>query len=257
MTVGIFVFGGVELDVVVHNRFEGDLGEVFHFEEPLHRKFGLDNDVGTFGVSHLVVIVFDLFEQTGLFKVYGNLPAHVEAVLAYIHAAGFADGAVVVENIDDRQVVFLAQHIVVDIVGGGYFQTAGTEFDVDIVVHDDGHGAAYQRYDDPFAFEVAVARVVGVDTHGRIAQYGFGTGGGHDDVFVGLTLYHVAEVVELAVFFFIDNLFVGEGGERLRVPVYHAHAAVDESLVEKVDKYLDDAAAAGLVHGEGGAVPVA
>ena len=36
VTIGVFVFSRVELDVVVHDRSECDFGKVLHFEEPLH-----------------------------------------------------------------------------------------------------------------------------------------------------------------------------------------------------------------------------
>ena len=256
MAVGVLELVGVELDVVVHHGFEGRLGEFVHLDEPLHREFRLDDYVGTLRETYLVVIVLDLLEQPGSLQVFGNLLAHVEAVHADIEAAGLADGTVVVEDVDGGEVVFLAQHIVVYVVSRSHFQTAGTELDVYVVVHDDGHGPVDQRHDYLLAFEVGVAGVVGVYAHGRIAQNGFGTGGGYDDILV-FTLDIVTQVVELAVLLLVDNLFVGEGGEGLGVPVDHAHAAVDEPLVVEVDKYLQHALGANLVHGEGGAVPVA
>ena len=257
VAVGVFVFGGIEFYLVVHYRLQCDLGEMFHFEKPLHREFRLDDDIGTLGISHFIVIVFDFFEQSCFFEVYGDLFPHVETVLTYIHAAGFTDCSVVVENIDDGQIIFFAQHIVVYVVGRGNFQAARSEFDVYIVVHNDGYGTAYQRNDDPFPFEIAVTRVVGIDAYSGITENRLRTCRGDNDIFIGLTLDHVAEVVELAVFFFIDHLFVRECRESLRVPVYHAYTAVDKSLVEEVDKYFDDTAAAGLVHRKGCAVPVA
>ena len=57
--------------------------------------------------------------------------------------------------------------------------------------------------------------------------------------------------------FLIDHFLVGEGGEGFGVPIDHAYAAVDKALAIEVHEDLDDALAAGTVHGEGGAVPVA
>ena len=256
VAVGVLELVGVELDVVIHDGFEGRFGQFTHLDKPLHREFGLDYHVGTLRVAHFVVIILHLFEQVGGLQVFGNLLAHVETVHADIEAAGLADGSVVVEDVDGGQVVFLAQHVVVYVVGRGYFQTAGTELDVDVVVHDDGYDAVDQRHDYLLPFEEGVAGIVGVDAHGRIAQDGFGTGRGHDDVFV-LPFDVVAQVVELAVLLLVDYLFVREGGERLGVPVDHAHAAVDETFVVEVDKHFQHTLGAHLVHGEGGAVPVA
>ena len=57
--------------------------------------------------------------------------------------------------------------------------------------------------------------------------------------------------------FLVDHLLGREGCQRLRVPVDHAQAAVDVTLVVQVDKHLDDALRALLVHGERCTVPVA
>ena len=69
--------------------------------------------------------------------------------------------------------------------------------------------------------------------------------------------YVVAQVVQLAVLFLVDDLLVAQCREGLRVPIDHAHAPVDEAFVVEVAEDVDDAAAAHLVHGEGRAVPVA
>lgn len=55
----------------------------------------------------------------------------------------------------------------------------------------------------------------------------------------------------------VDNLLVRECSLSLRVPVNHAHATIDESLLVKVAEYVDDGTRAGLVHGECCAVPIA
>ena len=67
VTVSIFVFGRVELDFVLHHRFQSDLRQVFHLQEPLHGKLRFDGYVGTLGEAHLVGIVFHLFQQSGFF----------------------------------------------------------------------------------------------------------------------------------------------------------------------------------------------
>ena len=67
----------------------------------------------------------------------------------------------------------------------------------------------------------------------------------------------VFHVVELCVLFLVDYFLVGEGGESLGIPVDHTHAAVDEPFAIEIHEDLDDALAAGTVHGEGGAIPVA
>ena len=67
----------------------------------------------------------------------------------------------------------------------------------------------------------------------------------------------ISKVIELALLLLVEDLVIADGGAVGGVPVDHAQAAVNQALVVKVDKHLGDGAAALLVHGEGGAVPVA
>ena len=61
----------------------------------------------------------------------------------------------------------------------------------------------------------------------------------------------------MALLLFIDDLLGREGGEGLRIPVYHAQTAIDKALVVEVDEDLDNALGTLLVHRKGRAVPVA
>jgi hypothetical protein len=57
--------------------------------------------------------------------------------------------------------------------------------------------------------------------------------------------------------FLVDDLLVGERRLCLWIPVHHAHAAVDEPLVVEVAEHFYHSFAACLIHGEGGAIPIA
>ena len=46
VAIGVLIFLGVELYVVVHDRCEGDVGKVLHLEEPLCRELRLDGHIG-------------------------------------------------------------------------------------------------------------------------------------------------------------------------------------------------------------------
>ena len=263
VTVSVFVFGRIELDFVLHHRLQSDLRQVFHLQEPLHGKLRFDGHVGAFGEAHLVGIVFHFLQQSCFFQVDADLPAHVETVHAHVHPGSLANRAVVVEDVDGRQVVFLAQHIVVHVVCRCHLQATRSELDVHIVVFDDGDTAAYQRHNHLLSFQPRVLRVVRVDTHRRVAHDGFGARGGYHGiasasvrlaVFIG---YHIFQIVQLAVFFLVNHLFVREGCQGFRIPVHHAHATVNQSFVVQVAEYLDDAFAPFLIHGEGRAVPIA
>ena len=247
---------------------------MLHAEEPLCGELGLDGHVGALGESHLVGVVLDLLHQSRLVEVATDLLAHVHAVESDIESGGLRDGAVV-EDVDGLQVVLQSEGVVVDIVGRCHLEAARTKLDIDVAVLDDGDRASHLRHDDVLALEPRVLGVVGVDTHGRVAHDGLGARGGHYGVpsavvavhDVGLVLalharlvlgrHVVFQIVELAVLLLIDHLLVGEGRLGLRVPVDHAYAAIDESLLVEIDKDMDDALRPLLVHREGRAVPVA
>ena len=257
VAVGVLVLFGDEADLVLHDGLRGGLGQLLHREEPLHRELRFDGHARTLRVSDVVRVGLDLLEQAGLVEILLDLAADVETVHADIHADLVVDRAVVVEDVDGLQAVFLAQHVVVHVVGRGDLQGSRTELDVDVRVADDGDRAADERHDDAgVGGQILIARVVGVDAEGRIAEDGLGTGRGDDDDAVG-SFDLVAQVVELSVRLLEDDLLVREGGLCGGVPVDHAHAAVDLALVVEVAEDAQHAFGADVVHREAGAVPVA
>ncbi len=251
---------------------------MLHVQEPLLAQTRLYGRVlVALRVAHLVVVVFDFLYQARLLQVDDNLLAHVHAVHAHVERALVGDGAVGVKDVDGLQVVRLAQCIVVDVVGGSHLQTARTELDIDVAVLDDWNDAAHQGHDDLVTAEPLVLGVLRVDAHGRVAHDGLGARGGHygivallvlvDDVaglLQGLKVFKVRKVLkvifqveEVTLLVAVDDLLGGEHGLGLGVPVHHAQAAVDESLVVEVHEHLQHALRAQFVHGEGRAVPVA
>ena len=125
------------------------------------------------------------------------------------------------------------------------------------------------------SLEPCVFHVGRIDAHGGVAHDGLRARGGHYGVeALVVAVHHIAlvlalnavlllghdiifEVIELGVLVPVDDLLVGECGLELGVPIDHAHSAVDVALVVEVHEYVDDPLRAGLVHGEGRAVPVA
>ena len=274
--VGVLVFGGMELYLVVHHGRQGDVGKVLHAQEPLHAQARLHGGVGiALRVAHLVLIVLYLLHQAGFLQVEAYLAAHIHAVHAHVEGRLAAHCAVGIEYVDALQVVLLAQHVVVGVVAGGHLQTARAELNLHIAVLDDGDDTVHQRYNHLLAFEPLVLGVFGVDAHGGVAHDGLGACGGHYGIAaaLGVAVHHflfrtgltaqvvvghiVFQIVELALLVVVYHLFVAQGCLGFGIPVHHAQTAVDEPLLIKVNKDLEHALRALLVHGEGGAVPVA
>ena len=267
----------MELEFVILHTRQCDFGKVLHLEEPLHAQAGLDGGVAVaLAIAHLVIIVLNLLNQAGILQVGHNHLAALHAVHADVQRRLLADGGIGIEDVDGLQVMGLAQDVVVGVMGGSHLQTARTELYLHIAVLDNVDDAAHERHDDLAALEPLVLGVLGIDAHGGIAHDGLGARGGNDsivalailvdDVALGTqlllvlegcqTVDIVLEVIEVALLLAVDDLLVAQSGLSLGVPVHHAQATVDIALVIEVHKDLQNALAAGLVHGEGGAAPV-
>ena len=203
---------------------------MFHLQEPLHRQFRFDRHVRTLRETHLVLVSLYLLQKTGVTQVFLDLLADIETIHAHIQAGSLAQRTVIVKYIDRRQIVFLAQHIVVYIVCRGHFQTARTKLYIHVIILDHRNLTAYQRNDHFLSSQMLVLRVVRVDTHRRISHNRLRTGS--SDNSVSLLAYDlIAKIVQLAMLFLIDNLLIGQGRQRLRVPIHHTHAPVDQALL--------------------------
>jgi hypothetical protein len=111
---------------------------------------------------------------------------------------------------------------------------------VDVVIGHDRDLAADERQHHGGAHDVAVALVVRVHRHARVAEHRLGTGGGDHDVVAAAHRLgeRIAEVPQVAVEVLVLHLDVGKRGRAPRAPVDDALAPVDESLVVPVDEDL-------------------
>ena len=224
-------------------------------------------------------MVVDLLEQAGGFEVGDDLLACDEAVHAGIgggqagvelgvdaaveleHLGGAEHGGVLVEDVDQRQVVALADFIVVEVVGRGDLHAAGAELAVDVVVGDDRDAPAHQRQVDEGADQGGVTLVFRVHGDRAVTQHGFRTGGGDDQVVLavgGLVAVgqRVAQVPEVALLVVVLHFQVGNGGVELGVPVDQALAAVDQAVLVQAHEGFLDRFGEAVVHGEALARPV-
>ena len=148
-----------------------------------------------------------------------------------------------------------AEHIVVGIVGGGDLQAACAEIHLNVFVFDDGNLAADQRNDDALPLEVGVLRIVGVDTHRRVAHDCLGARCRHN----GVALFSdnmIAKIIKLRMFVAVNDLGVAQGRARLRVPVNHPDSFIYKPFAVEVDKDAHNRAVALRIHGESRALPV-
>jgi len=148
---------------------------------PLISQERLDDRVTAIPARHHQLVRLDVLHQSQFFQIGDHSFAGLEAIQAAIFV-----GAVVVdfgiggEDIEQRQLVALADRVVVEIVRRRDLDAAGAEGRIDVFVGNDGNRAARQRQGYMQADQILVALVVGMHGNGGIAQQGFRAGGGDD-----------------------------------------------------------------------------
>src|SRR5690606_29748291 len=200
--VHVLVLFGHELDAAVLHRFDGGFGELFDAHIPLVGEPGFHHGAGAVAPGHLQGVGFDFFQKAQLLEFSDDLLAGLEAVeagvglgtLLAVHAGVGVEGeygeftenaGVAVQHIDQRQVVALAHLVVVEVVGRGDLHAAGAEVPVHIVVGNDGDQPSGDGQAHLPADQMPVALVLRVHRYGGVAEHGFGTGGGDDQMITG------------------------------------------------------------------------
>ena len=231
-------------------------GQGFDLDEPLGGEVRLHHGLAAVAVAHTVLEGLDLFQQS-LFPQgrYHGLAAG-KAVHAGKAAGLFGHQAVVADHLDAGQVVAAADFKVVGVVGRGDLQGAGAKFQIHVAVPDDGDGPLHERQGHLVGLEIGVARVLRVDGHRRVAQHGFGAGGGHHDAAFGPD-ERIANVVEVAVHVLVLHLQIRQGRVAAVAPVDNVVAAVDQALVVKLHKHFSYGLGEAAVHGKPLPGPVA
>ncbi|MCY1511052.1 hypothetical protein D9M68_454460 [compost metagenome] len=202
-----------------------------HGHVPLVGEHRLDHGARARAARHHEAVLLHLDQQAQRLEVGHDGLARHEAV----HAPVFfrrvvVDGRVERQDADHLELVALADGIVVVVVRGRDLDHAGAEFLVDVVVGNDRNQPVHQRQLHALADQVLVAFVFGVDHHGRVAEHGFGAGGGHRER-AAAVFQRVGDVPERAVFFLALDFQVAHRGLEHRVPVAQALAAVDQAFL--------------------------
>ncbi len=111
--------------------------------------------------AEVELVRLDLDEHAEVFEVGDDAFAGFEAVEAGIGAGLRGHDAVLVDDLDLRQVVAASGFEIVEIVRGRDFHDAGAEFGVGQIVENDGDLAIHQRQLHGLAVQIEVALVFG------------------------------------------------------------------------------------------------
>src|SRR5450830_474065 len=277
--VHVFVLLGHEGDAAVFHGGNGRFGQGLGRHVPLVGQPRLDDGPGAVALRHFQAVVVNADQQAGGVEGGNDLLARFEAVEADVfgrdlavdavvqraveieHLTGRENGGVLVEDVEQRQVVALADFVVVEIVGRGDFHATGAEFRIAIIVGDDRDTTADQRQLDKLADQGLVALVFRVYRHGRVAEHGFRTGGGDDQVIqavggLGAVSQWITQVPEETFLVVVFHFEVGDRRVQLGVPVDQALAAIDQAIFVQAHESFLHRFREAVVHGEALAAPV-
>ena len=152
--------------------------------------------------------------------------------------------------------MFVAQHLVVRVVGWGYFQATCTKFYIYVLIFDNRNHTVADRHNRFFAFEVLPTLIVRVDADSRITKNRFGACCSNYKVLIR-PFNLIFQMIQKSLTFFINHFLVRKSGFSLWIPVHHTVAAVYLSFVVQIHKYFDNRSRKLLVHCEFSAFPVA
>jgi hypothetical protein len=241
----------------VEGAFRRRLG---HGDEPLVGQHRFDDHVGAVAARHHQLVRLDRFQQAQRVEVGDDLLARHETVHADVGGGGVVgDLRVQRQDGQQRQLVALADRVVVEVVRRRDLHAAGAEFLVDVLVGDDRDGAVAQRQFQHPADQVGVALVARIDGDGDVAQQRLGTRGGDRQAAQAVDRAvgeFIDDMPHRAVFLLRDDFEVRHRGAQHRVPVHQALAAVDQALFEQAHEHLGDDLRTRRVHREVFARPV-
>ncbi len=252
---------------------DGGLREFRGVAIPLNGQQRLDGHAGAVAVRDLVRVGLGALQELqplqlgddGGARGVATLPGerlHERRVGHAVHRAQLAldlaerHPRLAVEHARHGQAMALAHLEVVEVMRGRDLDGARALLRIGILVRDDRDAPADQGQDRVLAYEVVVARVVGVDGDGGVPEQGFGPGRGHGDEPARLALDGVADVPEVPAHLALLYFEVADRRPQLRVPVDQAAVAVDQALAVERDEHLAHGTRQALVHGEALARPV-
>ena len=240
---------------LLHGR-DGRRGERGDLHVPLVGEIRLEHRTAAIAARHHQPVLVDALDESAGLELRQHALAGLEALeSAETLRYGVGERGARREDVDQRQVVALADVVVVEIVRRCDLEAAGAEGRVDVVVGDHRHGAFRERHEHAFADEFLVARILRVYRHRGVPEYGLRARGRHHQL-ARAALERVAHVPQLPLLLLRLHLQVRQRREQHRIPVDQALAAVDQPFSVQPHEHLGHCARQPRVHGEALARPV-
>ncbi len=144
---------------------------------------------------------------------------------------------------------------VIHVMCGRHLERACSELPFHIRIKDDRNRDIHKRQGDGFLRQAVKSLVIRMHCNRGIAKHCFRTGRGHHQVTIARA-ERIADIVELAVRWFVLHLKIGKRGMTSGAPVDNIIALIDQSLVIETGKDLTDRARQSLVHCESFSIPI-
>ena len=243
---------GVEGDLAGGDRLGRRSLQLVDSDEPLLGQPRLERRVAAVAVHDGMVMVVHMVEQAVLLEPGDDRLAALVAAHARELAVTFDHVRRLVEDVDLLKAVTLAHAIVVGVMGRGYLHEARAEARIDVEVGEDGDLAVDDGKANLRTDELVLVVVLRGDRHAGVAEHRLGARGGDHDVFLPIDRLdeRIAQIPQVAVFFLVLRLVVGDGRRAMRAPVHDALAAVNQPVMVPVAKDLAHRSGVVGIHGE-------
>ena len=235
--------------------FDGRLGQRLHLDEPLLAHQRLDYRMTAVAMSHRVVMVLNLCEYAALRQIGHQLLAAFIAVHTGIFSGQLIHFPLLVNDYHLGQIMAIAHLKIIGIMGRRNFYSAGTKFLFHILISNHRNNAVHDRQYQIFAHQMAVARIIRMHSHCRIAQHRFRTGGGNLNT-VRTILRRIPEIINFALLVHMFHFNIRNGRLTMGAPVYNIVALIDQALLIQTHKGFSHSLRTALIHGKPFSVPV-
>ena len=230
----------MELNLAVFNNARGVFLELVNSNKPLFRLPRLQLGVAAIARHNGVIQILNVVQQTQGLEFFHNSLTRFVAIHAAELAISFHHMGGLIENVDFLQVMSLAHSPVIRVMRRRNLNAARTKLRINMPVGENGDLTADNGQRNGLAHQLRKTFILGVHGNACIAQHGFRTRGGNNQVLhaVNRLGQRVTQIPQMACIFHVFRFVIGNGSRAVRAPVHNALALINQTLVIPVGKHL-------------------
>ena len=239
-----------KLDLARGHGFDGGFGERRDFDVPLVRQIRLDHRSRTIAARHHQLVLVDTLEQALFGQFFDDACACLETIEPVQFGwRVFVDLCVGREDVDDGELMTLADFVVVEIVRRGDLHATGSELRINVGITDDRNRSIGQRQPQLLSDEMPIALIVRMHGNRGVAEHRLGAGRSNDEMSAAIRQW-ITQMPKRSVFFSAQHLEIRYGGLQHRIPVHQSLAAIDETFFVQAHEYFGYGLRETLIHRE-------